>query len=327
MTMSPTPRRTLVAAAPALVACGAVLVTYLSLRDRLPDRLATHIGPDGSADAFDSPGAFLAVIFGVQLGFGALFAYLVHWIRSVPGQQRVLAVIGGGAAVLTGWMVVALLRANAAVGGDAGDVRFSGWQAVVGFAAAAVYGLIGWVLCGKNPAHVEAQPTATATATAPRLGLRDTEVAAWSRLAGSRTLPALGIVLLAVGLVIGVTAGWPSGLTSLVPGGVMVLLSGARVTVDRRGITVTPAVAPWPRLNVPLERITEASARRVDAFRDFGGWGYRARPGASGIVLRSGEAISARLTTGDAFVVTVDDAATAAALLNTLADRRRADGG
>ncbi|GAA3029785.1 hypothetical protein GCM10020000_03060 [Streptomyces olivoverticillatus] len=57
--------------------------------------------------------------------------------------------------------------------------------------------------------------------------------------------------------------------------------------------------------------------------RDFGGWGYRARPGASGIVLRSGDAISARLTTGSEFVVTVDDAATAAALLNTLADRER----
>ncbi|WP_435853658.1 GntR family transcriptional regulator [Streptomyces purpurascens] len=31
-----------------------------------------------------------------------------------------------------------------------------------------------------------------------------------------------------------------------------------------------------------------ASHREVDALGDFGGWGYRIRPGASGVILRSG---------------------------------------
>ena len=57
---------------------------------------------------------------------------------------------------------------------------------------------------------------------------------------------------------------------------------------------------------------------------EFGGWGYRVgRGGRVGVVLRTGEALQVQRTGGRAFVVTVDDAATGAALLNTLAARSR----
>jgi len=70
------------------------------------------------------------------------------------------------------------------------------------------------------------------------------------------------------------------------------------------------------------------SVIRVDPFRDFGGWGWRAgrsAPGQSrsGVVTRKGEALLVERTGGRRFVVTTDDAATAAALLNTVAARSR----
>ncbi|MEK8144810.1 hypothetical protein NKH18_34340 [Streptomyces sp. M10(2022)] len=69
-----------------------------------------------------------------------------------------------------------------------------------------------------------------------------------------------------------------------------------------------------------------ATSRDVQAFAEYGGWGYRVRPERSGVIVRSGEAIVARLSNGRDFAVTVDDSATGAALLNTLIDRHRAEG-
>ncbi|GHG47978.1 hypothetical protein [Streptomyces griseocarneus] len=316
---SVTARRTLVAVAPPVLAAGVVLSVFLSLRDRLPGRMATHIGPGGHADGFSGQGSFLAVTLGALLGYAVLFGGLTLWIRTDPGVQRVTAATGGAVAALTGWLVVAVLRANAGAD-DAASVTLPGLQAVLAFAAAAVCAALGWAACGRAE---EGDTASGPSAAAVRLPLRDSEAASWSRVSRSRALPVTGVLILAGALVVAITAGWASALPLLATGALLVLLTGARVTADRRGITVTPALTSWPRLNIPLERIAEAGHRPVDAFRDFGGWGYRARPGASGIVLRSGDALSARLTTGSEFVVTVDDAATAAALLNTLADRER----
>ncbi|MEV4871776.1 hypothetical protein [Streptomyces syringium] len=315
--LSVTARRTLVAITSPLVAAAVVLSVFLSLRDRLPGRMATHMGTGGEADGFTGQGAFLAVALAVLLGDAVLFGGLTHWIRSTPGVQRVIAVTGGSAAVLTGWLVVAVLRANAHAA-DAASVTLPGLQAALAFGAAAVYAAVGWPVCGRvQEVETPSGPSAGAT----RLSLGEGETASWSRVTGSRVLPLTGVLVLAVGLVVGITTGWLPALPPLVIGAPLTLLTGARVTADRRGITVTPTLVPWPRLNVPLERIAEAGHRPVAPLRDFGGWGYRARPGASGIVLRSGDALSARLTTGSEFVVTVDDAATAAALLNALAER------
>ncbi|MEU1312724.1 hypothetical protein ABZ419_28055 [Streptomyces cinnamoneus] len=312
-------RRILVAVVPPVLAAAAVLATFLSVRDRLPDRMAVHIGAGGDADGFSGQGSFLATALGVLVGDGVLFGALAYWIRTTPGVQRVLAVIGDAVAVLTGWLVVAVLLANTDVT-DASSVTLPGTQAALAFAATAACATVGWLICGKAE---EAEAVSGPSAEAERLTLGDSESAGWTRVAGSRVLPLTGALVAAAGVIVGLTTGWLPALPLLITGVPMALLTGARVTADRHGITVTPSLAPWPRLNVPLQRIAEAGHRTVDPLRDFGGWGYRARPGASGIVLRSGDAISARLTTGSEFVVTVDDAATAAALLNTLADRER----
>ncbi|MNY73206.1 hypothetical protein D3C86_2119390 [compost metagenome] len=58
---------------------------------------------------------------------------------------------------------------------------------------------------------------------------------------------------------------------------------------------------------------------------EFGGWGLRLSTDRRfGVVLRSGEAIEVLRRSGKRFVVTVEDAATGAALLEALVERRAA---
>ncbi|GAA2715187.1 MULTISPECIES: DUF1648 domain-containing protein [Streptomyces] len=315
-TVSRTARRTLVATLPAVVACVALLAFYLALRHQLPERLATHFGVGGQADAFDTPGTFLTVGFGVLAGAGVMSGALVCVMRAGPRQQRVMAVLGGGATVLVGVVVVDVLRVNA--GG--GDVRLPAWHVLVALGAAVAYAGLGWLLAGayEPPADGPSAPSAHV----PRLELAVSEVASWSHVAGSPLLRGVGVVMAVAGVGVGVAAGWAGGVGLGVAGVVTALCSGARVTVDRNGLTVRPVALPRPRVRLPLERITEASARRVEPLRDFGGWGYRVVPGASGVVLRTGDAVAVRLAHGSEFVVTVDDAGTAAGLLNALRERQ-----
>jgi hypothetical protein len=64
------------------------------------------------------------------------------------------------------------------------------------------------------------------------------------------------------------------------------------------------------------------SARAIDLEpAAWGGWGWRVTSGASAIVLRRGDAIEVTFDNGRRFAVTVDDAATGAALLSGLVGR------
>lgn len=95
------------------------------------------------------------------------------------------------------------------------------------------------------------------------------------------------------------------------------LVTGAiRVTVDQRGVMVASALLPLLRRGFPLRRIKQATARWTRA-TEVGGWGYRWNPGLSAISLRGGDALWLSLTNGTQFVITIDDAESAAALLNS----------
>ncbi len=158
-----------------------------------------------------------------------------------------------------------------------------------------------------------------------RIPLADGEMAGWARSATSWWLPTTSVATGVAGVVLSFTLGPFAGLPLVVVGLVLLTFSRTNVTVDRRGLTVA-GLLPWPRVQVPLERIDAATSRDVNAMADYGGWGYRVRPTGSGVIFRSGEALVARLENGRDFAVTVDDSATGAALLNTLVDRRRGRG-
>ncbi|MEU5640240.1 DUF1648 domain-containing protein [Streptomyces milbemycinicus] len=308
-------RRTLVVALPFALACAAVLTTYAALRDRLPDPLATHFPASGRANGFSSATSFVWVATGLLAVQGAVFAALVHRSSRGIGPPRLLVAVAYGESGLLGYLFPATLFANADVS-EAADVRLPMWQLAVALVCALLAAAAGWLLAGAD-----APPAAGPAAEPHRLPLGKGEVASWTRTVTSRVLLGVGLALACAGAVLAFTVSPGSGLPMAVMGVIAVLLSGCRVTVDRRGLTVSPPVVRWPRLRVPLGRIEEATSRQVSAYDDFGGWGYRIRTGRSGLVLRSGDALCLRLTTGKEFVVTVDDARTAAALLNTLIDR------
>src|SRR5699024_9553625 len=77
-----------------------------------------------------------------------------------------------------------------------------------------------------------------------------------------------------------------------------------------------------PRLTVRASEILRADVTSIRPFAEFGGWGLRMRPdGTTALVTRRGEAL--RITTAGQqhTVVSLPDAAQAAALLNTMAQK------
>jgi hypothetical protein len=93
------------------------------------------------------------------------------------------------------------------------------------------------------------------------------------------------------------------------------------VRVDARGVRVRSVIGvPW--VSIPLDQITSADVIEVQALAQYGGWGIRwALNGRIGVIVRSGEALEVHRAKGLDLVVTVDDAGTAAALLNALVTR------
>ncbi|MFF7729262.1 hypothetical protein [Streptomyces sp. NPDC008001] len=320
MNVSPRPasglRAPLVVAAAHLLACAAFLTAFLLRRDGLPDPLATHFTGSGGADGFTTLGSFPYECLGLLLVPALLLTGLVYATRGA----RVLVGLGCGVAGLLGALAVAVVLANA--GAETADGAELGPGALgAAVAAASVAAALGVPAGGRRPADALAKEAASAPL--PRLALREGESVTWTRTAGSRPVLAGGGSLLAAGAALVPLAGWAAGAGLMAGGVALCACFAVRVTVDRHGLTVNVLGLPRPRVRIPLDRIEDVTCRTVDPLRDLGGWGYRAVPGRSGFALRPGDAVVARLTTGSEFLVTVDDAATAAALLNALAERER----
>lgn len=302
-------RLRLLAALPFLLALAVDLLLFALWRDRLPGRLATHFGADGRADGFTPTGGYLAVSSALLTTLGAGWTLFV--------RRRVLW--GAWAtAGFTGGLLALLLRGNLDVTGPA-EARLPLAALTAALAIGALVALAGWALTRlvpEEPAREVAVPSG-----APRLDLGAGERAGWARTTGSLPMSLLAAAFLLAALVVPFLAPWPYALIPLAVGVPGAALSRVRVTADRRGLTVRPALVARPRLRVPLDDITGATTRHVDPLADFGGWGYRVRPGAGGVILRSGPALAVRRRDGREFVVTVADAETAAGLLNALVER------
>ncbi|MEF9883923.1 DUF1648 domain-containing protein [Streptomyces sp. P9-A4] len=293
-----------------------VYVLLLVLRyDRLPDTLATHFGLDGRPDGFTGRTAFAVVGVALLVALGAGWTALVRR----PSLWGAWATAG-----FAGALLVLLVRDNLDVT-DPSQVSSPLVNLTLAAATAGLFGLAGWGLTRLVPE--DAAAPVPGAPDAPRLPLGASEVAGWSHATASGPLTVLGVIALAavpVGLIL---APWPAALLALlglvigVPG---LALARVRVAVDRRGVTVRPSLSPRPRVRVPLDEIAGASVRELDTaavLGEFGGWGYRVRAHRTGVIVRTGETLVVRRDSGREFAVTVPDAGTAAALLNTLVER------
>lgn len=314
-------------AVPALVVAASVAL-QASWRDRLPDPVAIHWGVGGGPDGFGSAGGVLVLtaVLGLALPALMLALTLPSLLRGARGATyRFMGAFALGMtvflSVLQTWSVG--MQRDLADAADAGDI---GWPLAAGLAAGLVAGGAGWVLQPRQRAVVPGLVAPDALTLAPG------EQAAWMRTTtlgrGMRVL--LGSVVGALGVLTVVTwalAGRGAGLMTLGTLALVLLALAAtatfHVSVDARGLTVVSALG-WPRLHVAAADVESAGVAPVSGFGEFGGYGVRVRPGATGVVLRDGDSLQVVRRGGRRLVVTVDDAATAAALLTALAQRAEA---
>ncbi len=304
------------------VACWAITRSFLS---ELPDPVATHWGAGSEPDDFqarNSAGlttALLAGVLGAVIGLGLWVAF-----RKASMVARGAGALAGGLSGLVGavgvgtlWIQRGLSDARAATDIDTP----MGIAFAVGLACA-VLGAV--VMSGEVPGAARA--TGPVPPDAPRLPLGESERALWLGWAHSPAMlyVAIGSVVLplAVLAILGIST-LPILAVLAATAILMVCMSTFRVSANDDGLRVR-SIAGWPRFHVPLSDVVEAEVVEVAPMREFGGWGLRGDlKGRFGVILRKGPALEVCRGDGSRFLVTVDGAAEAAALLNALADRAR----
>ncbi|MGW1751044.1 hypothetical protein ACWCRD_36600 [Streptomyces sp. NPDC002092] len=139
----------------------------------------------------------------------------------------------------------------------------------------------------------------------------------WYRTQFSRWMITVGVVMaIALAVIAAINASYRTvSLVLLLAAAAFLVTGGIKVTVSSHGVTVASALVPFLRRTIPPERITHASARWTRPM-EIGGWGYRWKPGLRALSLREGDALWLELVRGTHFVITVDDAQTAADLVN-----------
>jgi len=303
----------------ALLALGAALVAW-SWSDELPGEVASHWSGAGAPDGFLSPGAFVLVFVLVAVGLLTLFLAIGTRAGSAASTRRLAA---GGSVWSGGFLAASLLSTLAPQRGltDVSQVMIPGWWTAAALLVPLLPAVAVALLVPGDPA---APATAPVDPGAPRAALRDGERAVWLRRTAGGPGLAVGAGAILVTSVLAVAfETWAMLAIPVLLAGLFVAMFAFTVRVDATGLTVRSALG-WPGTHVPADEVLRASVTEVSPFADFGGWGWRVgRGGRVGVVLRRGEALLVERTEGRSLVVTVHDAATGAALLNTLADRAR----
>lgn len=305
---------------PAVVLGGAALVAR-SWFPELPDPVASHFGARGP-DEFVSAPSFV----GQGLAIGAALAVggwaIAVWLGRAAMVRRTGTATAAGGATLVAAATLTTLWIQRGLA-DATHAALGIWTTILPIVLGAAVGALVALL---TPGDVPMPATTPVPADAPQLALGTRERATWVHRITSLPLVAAAVAMVAVAVVTTVAA--PSAAPAVAPFllALVVVVAHVRftVTVDRRGLRVR-SVLGFPRATVPADEVLHAEVVEVAPLRQFGGWGYRVGAGGrAGIVLRKGPALQVERTGSRVFVVTVDDAATGAALLNTLAGRERA---
>ncbi|MPV50737.1 DUF1648 domain-containing protein [Pseudactinotalea sp. HY160] len=305
-----------------LVLIAASYALVLAWLPDLPDTVALHWGPNG-VDRVGSL-AELMTLNSVLIGVGVvvMFPLVLLFGRSALTRRMIVGLSAGMLTMFCGLFLVQVAGQRGLT--DPYAATTAGGAIALSIGVALALGIVAAALAGADPAR---PATAPVPAGAARIELTDDARAAWSGQATMRRpglLAMMGLIPMAVGLAVGVsTSNW----WLLLPmAGVAALLLGFlsfTVQVDSAGIVARSSIG-LRVLHVPADEVLAASVTQVRPFAEFGGWGIRTNVhGTTGLVTRKGEAIRIERTGGRSAVLTVDDAATAAALLNTVAARAR----
>jgi uncharacterized membrane protein HdeD (DUF308 family) len=298
---------------PSAVALVTLAVTGAVLAPRLPARIATHFGGDGSADGFGSPWPF----FWIALAVAA--ASTVATVLALGRRDRRTGALLVLVAALLG-PVLAAAWIETAVTALTGSARFEQWWTLVFLALGAVSAAISVPPLWRSaaPVPVRAPPTLDVAPDA-RVAWRSRVGSAWFLVSGIGAI-VLGVVVAVLTASASVPAAVFAGAVMLVAGLASLVLARVEVTVDRRGLRVTSTGTRIPIMRVPLERIDSCGWEQVSPGQ-WGGWGYRISGRGVAYVTRTGPGIVVRLRGGGARVVTVADAERGAAALRTMIGR------
>lgn len=303
----------------------ALIVAPLALRDRLPDPIATHWGPSGAPD--NSMPFIASLLF--QVGLWALLAGGAWGValagttvfRRRASRMGIGALLGGVGLFFLGLQAVTLVaNLDASDWTQAADL---GWDALLAVAGLLLGGWLGALAARPGPDD-RPEPSAVPTRRVP---LRPGQRAVWVSSVSSGPLAALGGSLLAAGLGLAVLALiggegalWiPAAIMSLA-GLLVATFSSVRVQITEEGVVLFHGPFRLPRRHIPIERVERAwSEERFPS--GVGGWGVRGLPGAMTIMIRGGECLVVGYVSGGRLTISIDDAESGAALLNTLVDR------
>lgn len=310
-----------------------VLVTVgvaiqLVLLPAMPETVAIHWNATGEADGFAPAWTqpLMTVVFGLGLPLLLALTALPGLRRGDRGPSyRLMGAVAGG---LAAFIVAILTLAFAMQAGlDSGSDAPSVWLPLgVGLVLGLAVGTGAWF---AQP-HEEMTDAATRAATPLALGANERVM--WLRTTSMAPVAAISIVVAVLAVALAALGAWltgaDDGVAWLLTVVALVVLAFAATTlsfhvrVDDSGLHVDSALG-IPRFHVPLADVASAARVEVNATGEFGGWGVRMGSGRRfGVVLRNGEAIEVVRRSGKRFVVTVDDAATGAGLLEALIARR-----
>lgn len=300
-----------------LAVCGTLALAW---RSELPEPLAAHWGPQG----VDGTSSFVGLVLPVIGATGLLSVgmWAVGFFLGRPAMTRRLAnAMAAWFAVFLAGVLLGVLAGQRGVAdaAHAGDIDRA---LTLGAALATASAVAIALLTPDDAPHSTAAPI---PADAPTVPLANSEQITWVRAVGQRSGPGIALAVLTFSAVLGATTRqWPLAIVlALVLGPMLIAELRWTVTVDRNGLTARSGLR-WPTLHVPLDEVQGAEVVTVRPLREFGGFGLRiGLDGRTGAVLRKGPALQVHRTGGRVVVVTVDDAETGAAVLNTLASRAR----
>jgi hypothetical protein len=290
-----------------ITAAVATVVPAALVWDQLPDSIATHWDLSGNPNGHMPP----SVLFiGVLVVLVAVTWSVWGASRRIPAEARsfIAGAAGFGGLMFTLlWLTFEINRGVAdwtAAGG------FTVIHLVVVIAAALMAGTIGWIAAG--PA-VPLAPGHHPHANGPVIPVAPGTDPVWSGRGRGPVIIVIGVVL--VGIAVAV---WSAVSLLLVVAAIPVMVfSEVRTTVSRRGVVVSLGWLGIPHWLVPMADVTGAEVEVVSPL-SYGGWGYRARPGARAVVVRGGSSLRIHRSHRPDLVLTVDDAERGASLINGL---------
>lgn len=311
-----------------IVASTAVIAAWLP---ELPDPVATHWGTEG-VNGYGPPWSYLAITLGIGgglvlvMGLTAMHAHRLPQSSAKPSigawspATRFIGGLSLGLAVMMAFVSLVSVQLQRGLA-DAADAPDIGIWALIGFGLLIAGTALGWFLQPKSPAS--ATPRAERAGSIP---LAATERAAWF---GTASMAPAGVAVLIGALVLlavmtvftaaqGDDAWWILASVTILLAALIAAMVVFRVRVNAEGLRARSLLG-WPSNRIPLDRIVSVETVIINPMAEFGGWGWRLGvDGRRGIVLRAGEALQVTDTRGRVFVVTIDRAADAAAVLETL---------